>query len=190
MENIISYATELLSSLGIIAGFLVVVLESIIPALPLSVFVALNVLSFGTLTGFLISWIGTIIGCILSFLLFRFFGNKLENKIKSKKRVNKIKEYLNKISFYNLVILFAIPFTPAFLINIASGLSNMKFKKFVIALVIGKVPMIYFWVFIGASLKESITDPAVIAKIVFMVVAAYLVSKVVNKILNIEKNIE
>ena len=189
MENIIAYATNFLTSAGIFAGFLIVLLESIIPVLPLSVFVALNVISFGTVTGFLISWVGTIFGCIISFLLFRFFGLKLEKKIKNKEKVEKFKKYLNKISFYNLVILFAIPFTPAFLINIASGLSKMDIKKFVIALVIGKVPMIYFWAFIGESLNDSLTDPAVLAKIFFMVLVAYLVSKVVNKLLNIEKNI-
>lgn len=46
---------------------------------------------------------------------------------------------------------------------------------------IGKLPMVYFWGFIGKSLLESITDPYTIAQVVFMVLIAYLVSKLANK---------
>ena len=46
---------------------------------------------------------------------------------------------------------------------------------------IGKLPMVYFWGFIGMSLLESITDPYVIAQVIFMVLIAYLVSKLANK---------
>ena len=49
---------------------------------------------------------------------------------------------------------------------------------------IGKLPMVYFWGFIGKSLLESITDPYTIAQIVFMIILAYLVSKVVNKFID------
>ena len=187
MEALINNVIELVTNFGMPFGFLVVVLESIIPVLPLSVFVALNVLSFGNLKGFLISWVGTIIGCVISFCIARFFSKKLDTKVKNNEKVVMFRKKINNISFSQLVILVTIPFTPAFAINIAAGLSKIDFKKFIIALLIGKAPMIYFWCFIGTSLKDSITDPSVIAKIVFMLAIAFLISKVVNKLLNIEK---
>ena len=93
----------------------------------------------------------------------------------------RIKKYINKLSYSNLVILIALPFTPAFAVNIAAGLTDIDAKKFFSALMIGKLPMVYFWGFIGKSLLESITDPYTIAQVVFMVLIAYLVSKVANK---------
>ena len=57
----------------------------------------------------------------------------------------------------------------------------MKPKMYITALVIGKLPMVYFWVFIGKNLEDCLTDISVLAKIMFMVVAAYLVGKVANK---------
>ena len=46
---------------------------------------------------------------------------------------------------------------------------------------IGKIPMVYFWGFIGKSLIESITDPYTLAQIAVMLILAYLASKVANK---------
>lgn len=97
------------------------------------------------------------------------------------KKLKKFKKYINKLSYSNLVILIALPFTPAFAVNIAAGLTDIDAKKFFSALMIGKLPMVYFWGFIGKSLLESITDPYTIAQVVCMVLIAYLVSKVANK---------
>ena len=43
VNNIVEYLTQLLQNGGIIYGVLLILLESIIPALPLGVFVALNI---------------------------------------------------------------------------------------------------------------------------------------------------
>ena len=179
MANFITKIIDIMNNLGWFSGFLSVYLESIIPLVPVSVFIALNILTYKF--GFIITWIATILGCMTSFYISRRFSHYINKKFKDNKKIKDLRRYIDKISFSNLVILFAIPFTPAFAINIASGISSMKPKKFLIALIIGKLPMIYFWGYIGKSLGESITDITVIAKIIFMVVIAYLVSKVANK---------
>ena len=168
ITELIDKITSVMGSMGFISGFLLIILESMIPILPLAVFIALNIMTFGSLFGFLISWIATVIGCMISFTLCR----KLRDKFK---------KYINKLSYSNLVILIALPFTPAFAVNIAAGLTDIDAKKYFSALLIGKLPMVYFWGFIGKSLLESITDPYTIAQVVFMVLIAYLVSKVANK---------
>jgi hypothetical protein len=65
-----------------------------------------------------------------------------------------------------------------------NDLTNYDFKKFLTATLIGKIPMIYFWSFIGASLKESLTDWTILVKIAIMLIATYLVSVVINKFIN------
>ena len=181
ITNIVHFVSSVIGDLGPFFGFFIVFLESIIPVLPLSVFIALNVLTFGSVIAFIISWIGTVVGCICAFYFSRKFSDYINKKFKHNEKVKQFRKFINKISFSNLVILFAIPFTPAFPINIAAGLSNMKPKMYITALVIGKLPMVYFWVFIGKNLEDCLTDISVLAKIIFMVVAAYLVGKVANK---------
>jgi len=179
----------LMTSYGFIFGTLLIILESILPVLPLSVFITLNVASYGEILGILISWSATIIGCSLSFFLFRkVFSKKLYKFIKNKdmKKLDSIMKQISKINFSNLTILIAIPFSPAFLINIAAGLSKISYKKFLSSLVIGKLIMVYFWGYIGKSLLESLTDISVLIRIIVLLSMALLVSKFVEKRLNIK----
>ena len=184
IDCFVTTSTTLLSNYGPLAGFLLIVLESIIPALPLSVFITLNMVSYGPVLGFLISWSATIVGCMLSFSVFRyFFRDRLYKLVKRKKwkKINAVMKSISNITFSNLVILIAIPFSPAFLINVAAGLSKIKVKSFFIALVLGKLVMVYFWGYIGTSLLESLTDITVIFKISFLLIIAYALSKIVEK---------
>lgn len=181
ITEIVEYLTNLMNSFGIISGFLLIILESIVPILPLAVFIALNVISFGPVLGFIVSWIATVIGCMLSFFVCRKLREKFEKKYKSNEKINKFKKYIGKISYSNLVLLLAMPFTPAFAINIGAGLSGIDCKKYFSALMIGKLPMVYFWGFIGKSFLESISDPYTIMQIIVMLILAYLASKVINK---------
>ena len=64
ISQTVSVVTEWMSNFGFLSGFFLVVLESMIPVLPLGVFVALNVITFGSFFGFLISWVATITGCM------------------------------------------------------------------------------------------------------------------------------
>lgn len=187
MKNFDIWLTNFLISIGlwgyIISCFLILI-ESIVPALPLSVFITLLFYKFGYLVGFIISYIFTILGCIMSYKIFNSkIKNKFENYIKNKDRkmLNKLVKRINKIKFNNLCLIIAIPFTPAFLINIAAGLTNMNFKKYVYALMIGKVFLIIFWGFIGTSLINSIKNPINLVYIVIMLIICFIISKLVSK---------
>lgn len=182
---------DYLLQVGLVGGFLLIVLESIIPALPLSVFIGLNIITFGKILGYVISYFGTIVGCMLSFITFRYILKNYLYKIFKEKTRIKIEDLMKKmtnIDFNTLVVIIAIPFTPAFLVNIAAGLSNIPIKKYIFALLIGKPFIIYFWGYIGANLLESLKNPIILVKIIVIVLLAYLISKVVEKIINVEKN--
>jgi len=135
-------------------------------------------LVFGNLLGFTISWIATIIGCTISFFLFRKLKTKIFHHEKIKALYPMVEKFGN-ISFEKIVIILAIPFTPAFSINIAAGLSNMSYRKYAFALLISKLFLVYFWGFVGSTLLESITDIGVIVKLMTMVLLAFILSKMV-----------
>lgn len=189
IDNFVNTATDILVGFGPIAGIFMIMIESMLPILPLAVFITLNMVSFGSVFGFLISWLSTIAGCMISFTLFRhFFSNKLYRFIKKKEqdKFASIMKAISNISFSNLVILIAIPFSPAFLINIAAGLSKIKVEKFFLAIIIGKIIMVYFWGYIGTSLLESLTDITILFKIAILLVIAFIMSKIVEKKLKVK----
>jgi len=181
ISNIVDVITNIMSNFGIISGILLIILESMLPILPLGVFVALNVITFGEVLGFIISWISTVIGCMIAFTICRKLKEKYEKKYKNNREINKFRKKIDNLSLSNLVLILAVPFTPAFAINIGAGLSNIDYKRYFIALIIGKLPMVFFWGFIGKSFLESITDIYTIMQIIVLLIIAYLASKIVSK---------
>ncbi len=185
IKNLDGIINTFLLNIGIygpILGCFCILIESIVPILPLFVFITINFLVFGNIFGFLISWLFTVLGCLMSFFLFRKkIKNWFDKKMKEKTRVKKIMNTVNKVKLEQLTSIIAVPFTPAFLVNIAAGLSKMSFKKFLIALCIGKVFLVLFWGFVGTSLVQSLTHPIAFLKVVVLVLLAFITSKFINK---------
>lgn len=187
VNNVIINVVEDLGVYGPILACLLILIESILPFLPLFVFITLNFLAFGNILGWLISWIFTVLGCMLSFMLFRTkVRNFFDRKLRAKDEVNNLMKKIDKMRYKYLVLLMAIPFTPAFLINIAGGLSKISKRKYFLALVVGKIFLVYFWGFIGTSLVQSFKNPIILIRIGVMLLVAYLVSMLVNKRLKID----
>lgn len=179
--------TNFLMNIGIwgyILSCFLILVESIIPILPLSVFITLLFYKFGYFLGFLISYIFTIIGCVISYHIFNSnLRIRLEKYIvkKDKRQLDKIIKSIKNIKFESLCLIIALPFTPAFLVNIAAGLSNIKRKKYILSLLIGKAFLVIFWGFIGTSLINSIKEPINLVIIILLLVLCFIISRAVNK---------
>lgn len=190
MENVYDWIMNFISNIGmysIAVNCLLIIIESIIPPLPLSLFITVLFVNYGPIWGFLISWIFTIIGCVVSFYLFQtIFKKFIDKKIRTHEFANKFLNIIDTIKFNNLVLIIAIPFTPAFLVNIVAGISNMSIKKFLPAIIIGKISLVIFWGYIGTTILESLNNPIVIIKVIILLIAAYVISKVVNKKFNLD----
>ncbi len=194
MFEVFSKLNELLNSfllnLGIYGPILacfLIMFESIVPILPLFVFITINFIYFGPILGFILSWLFTVLGCILSFFLFRkkmrhWFSKKIEKHSKFQKMMKNI----NCLKCEQLTTLIAIPATPAFLVNVCAGLSKITFKKFLVSLSIGKIFLVLFWGIVGTSMIEALTHPIALIKVLILIVSSYICSKIVSKKLNIE----
>ncbi len=188
--NLLKNIVEFIQNSGVLGVFIscgLIGVESILPILPLSVFITIVMLVLGNFWGFIVSWIFTMIGCIMSYFIFKNgLGKKFDHLTEDKELIKKYKKVFKNISLGKLILIVSMPFTPAFVVNIVAGLSKMDFKKFFLAILIGKPSMIYFWGYIGTSLIESIQNPLIIIKIVICMVLSYLVYLVLSKILKIE----
>jgi uncharacterized membrane protein YdjX (TVP38/TMEM64 family) len=195
MEQLINNLIQFLKDISLsyppvvsfIFGFSLIVLESIIPILPLALFIAFNVILFGNVIGFILSWVATICGCLLSYFICRKgFSSKIYRHIDQHGKIEKFVKAIKYIPFSNLVVVMAIPFTPAFSINVGAGLSRMPLKKFLFALIIAKLFIVYFWGFVGTTFVESITDITVLFKLGVIILISYILSKIVLKKFHIE----
>ena len=184
--NFIMNTIDAMGVYGPLLGSLFIVLESIIPPLPLFVFITINFLAFGYVMGFIISWVCTIIGCVISyFLVKKLLRNFVVKKIKNVDLLNRCMHYIENMSLTKITVILAIPFTPAFMMNIAAGLVNMNFKKFFIAILVSKIFSVYFWGFVGTSLVESFQNPSSLITVVVMMLLAYGMSLIIKKVFKV-----
>lgn len=192
LQNIGSVTQSFLLNNGILGIFIscaIIFIESILPCMPLGVFVTGIFYTYGNFYGLLLCWICTCLGCMASYhLCNKYIRNFIENKFikklrkKTQRKIYEVIEYIDGLSISSLTLLVACPFTPAFVLNIAAGLADVDKKKYLTALIVGKPFMIYFFGVIGTSLIESITDPNTIIKVLLMMFVAYGLSKICDKL--------
>ena len=187
LNELINNLLNLLGSWGALLGCVFILFESIIPMLPLSLFITLNFVTFGSIIGFIISWIFTVLGCMMSYYLFKSaVSEKRLNKFKENNTLKKVINVIENMNFTSLVILIAIPFTPAFAVNIAAGICRVPKKKFLLALMLGKISLVYFWGFVGVGLIESLKNPSKLIGVVILIVIVYIISYILSKKLKIK----
>jgi len=187
LNELINNLLNLLGSWGALLGCVFILFESIIPMLPLSLFITLNFMTFGNIIGFIISWIFTVLGCLMSYYLFKSaVSEKRLNKFKENNTLKKVINVIENMNFTSLVTLIAIPFTPAFAVNIAAGICRVPKRKFLLALMLGKISLVYFWGFVGVGLIESLKNPSKLIGVVILIVIVYIISYILSKKLKIK----
>lgn len=170
--------TTYYESLGPIVGVLLPFIEAFLPFLPLVVFVVANASAYGLWWGFLITWVGTVAGSYCVFLLIRYFRDtKLIRKLTSRKKMQKLIQWVDRNGLSPLFVLICLPFTPSVLVNVVAGISNIKKVNYFIVLFAGKFAMILFISYIGYDLRELITNPIKLILSIVAIIALWGVGK-------------
>ncbi|MGG3523769.1 TVP38/TMEM64 family protein [Bacillus pseudomycoides] len=147
-------------ALGPLLGIGLPMVEALIPALPLILFVMANAVAFGFWLGFLYSWLGSILGALIVFSVIRRFGrSRFFSFVNKHPKVRKAMGWIERKGFAPIFILFCFPFTPSALINVVAGLSRISRRQFVLALALGKLVMILILSYIGHDLTSFIHKP-------------------------------
>jgi len=147
-------------ALGPLLGIGLPMVEALIPALPLILFVMENAVAFGFWFGFLYSWLGSVLGALIVFSVIRRFGrSRFFSFVNKHPKVRKAMGWIERKGFAPIFILFCFPFTPSALINVVAGLSRISIRQFVLALALGKLVMILILSYIGHDLTSFIHKP-------------------------------
>ncbi|HHY74485.1 MAG TPA: TVP38/TMEM64 family protein [Bacillus bacterium] len=171
MEHILALLEEY-AALGPIPGILLPMIEAIIPILPLVLFVMANAAAFGLWKGFIISWIGASIGALIVFFLIRKFGRKrFFNFLTRHQKVKKLMNWVERHGFGFIFLMLCFPFSPSSLINVVAGLSRISTYQFILAVLLGKLVMIFTISFIGYDLQALIKQPF---KTIFVLVLMFV----------------
>jgi uncharacterized membrane protein YdjX (TVP38/TMEM64 family) len=146
------------------------------------IFVTFNLLVFGYVLGFILSYICSVLGCLLFYLVVgKLFSKKAQKFYKDKEKLNSLMEKYENLKFETLTTIISMPFTPSIMINLLAALTNMPLKKYMYAEIIAKIFITIFWGFIGCNLIKCFENPKYLIVILIMLLCGYLLSKIVNK---------
>lgn len=182
-------------SFGPIPGILLPLLESFLPFLPLVVFVTANANAFGLWWGFLFSWIGATLGALIVFLLVRRYGEtRVFRFLRKNKQVNRLTKWVDRHGFGPLFILLCFPFTPSAVVNVVAGLSSISIAQYMLAVVTGKMVMIFTISFIGYDIISLVKQPIRTVIVVAIIFVLWFVGKRIeihlNKKMELDQRIE
>ncbi|GLB58839.1 TVP38/TMEM64 family protein [Cytobacillus sp. NCCP-133] len=180
LENIMDIIQEY-RSFGPLPGILLPMLEAFLPLLPLFLFVMANASAFGLWLGFLYSWLGAVAGALIVFLLVRRYGQKrILRFLKKQRQVQKLMKWVEKHGFGPLFILLCFPFTPSAIVNIVAGLSNISIAQYMLAVLTGKMVMVFTISFVGYDIKSLITQPIRTAIVALVIFILWYVGKIIE----------
>ncbi len=122
-------------------------------------------LAFGPLWGPLFASFGAAIGGSLGFFFARIMGHDyVYGRMKNKKYF--IKD--QKFSFSMVFLLSLLPIMPVTIINMGAGLSDMKYRPYIISHVLGVTPRAFAYGFFGSTLFAAGTVKFKIALIIIL----------------------
>lgn len=134
---------EWLASWGVGAYVLSILLNmvnSIIGVIPSFFLTMANVLVFGGIPGFFVSWAGEMAGAIVSYMLYRKGVLKLEEKYLLKNRrllFHRLERMSSLRQFFTVLIARIIPYLPSAMVTVMSVMSHVRFSIYLLATGIG-----------------------------------------------------
>ncbi len=121
LQNLNNLLDSYLHASGLWGGViccLLILVEPLLPFLPMFIFVTINLLVFGYVIGFILSYIFAVLGCLLFYVVVsKLFRNKAYKFYKDKKNLNKLMEKYKNMKFETLTTIISLPFTPGVMIN-------------------------------------------------------------------------
>lgn len=144
-----------LQNLGIWSGVVFVIAYTIRPLIffPASIMTPLSAVLFGPFVGWIYAFIGSNFSATVAFFAARYFGRSF---IKDNQNafIQKYDEKLRTAGFETVLTLRLIPLFPFDFVNYASGLSGISYARYITATLIGVIPGLTAYIFLGGSLTN------------------------------------
>ncbi|MGM7701509.1 TVP38/TMEM64 family protein [Pseudalkalibacillus sp. Hm43] len=154
LDRVVGYV----QSWGIFAPLIsigLMIFQAIAAPIPAFLITATNGLLFGVVWGFVISWIGAMLGAIVSFYLAKRLGyDFVKKKVNETGWLNHLERLNGKYGFWIVLIARLVPVVSFDLISFAAGLAGMKLRTFLVSTGIGMLPATIAYTMLGHDMRN------------------------------------
>ena len=135
---------------------------------------------FGTGLGFILSASGLIIGSVLAYYLAKIYGRAIVEKFVKPKDIEKYDKLLaTDRGTFILFGLFLLPFFPDDVLCFLAGLAKINIYRFLIMVVLGRIPGMYIASVLGNAAMEGIDIKTIVICVIYfaVIIIAYIFRK-------------
>jgi uncharacterized membrane protein YdjX (TVP38/TMEM64 family) len=164
---------RVLEGAGALAPLLFVallVVQAVVAPLPAPALAIVGGYGFGVLEGFFLTWLGSLIGGVISFALSRRFGRGF---VAGSARAARLDRFMEEHGAILIFVLRLIPLVSFDAISYAAGLSSIRFRAFLLATALGMMPGTFAFVYVGGS-GSGLRTWAVLLGLAVLAAGAYV----------------
>ena len=105
--------------------------------------------AFGLLSGWLVGALGSVVAAFISFYISRKGGRSVAMRFVGERGIEFADNWFNRWGVWAVLLGRIAPFIPFDVISYSAGLTQMKFRRFIVPTVIGTLPRAFFYAFLG-----------------------------------------
>lgn len=154
--------------LALIAGF---VLQAAVPVLPALVLTAVTARAYGPIEGFVIVYLGTLLGAAAGYGLGRLLGNTLIRTLVGERTRLKVHEFAERHGTQGVLMVRLMPILSADVMNLVAGAARMGFRPFMLATATGALPVTALVVWLSESSERLLWGMIILSAVVATVAA-------------------
>ncbi|GGR81927.1 TVP38/TMEM64 family protein [Deinococcus sedimenti] len=154
--------------LALVAGF---VLQAVLPVLPAVVLIAVTTRAYGPYEGFLLVYVGTMLGAAAGYGLGRVLGDTLIRTLVGERTRVKVHEFVERHGIQGVLMIRLMPVLSADVMNLVAGAARMEFRPFMLATAAGALPVTALVVWLSESGERLLWGMIILSAVVATVAA-------------------
>lgn len=154
VDHVARFSHHPAAPFAVIGGFLV---GGILIA-PVTILIAVTVLAFGPLLGFLYSFLGMTLSAVLTYGLGHVLGHHLVERLAGS-RLHKLSRRLAQRGLLTMIAVRILPIAPFTVINTVAGASHIRFRDFFLGTIIGELPGLLAVSIFVDQVNETVRNP-------------------------------
>ena len=154
--NLIQVLNELIRSYGASGFFIAMILQAVVAPIPGEVIMMAGGAIFGTLIAGAIGEIGGCVGATICFFIPRKGGRPFVVRIVGRKGLDFADRWFEKYGLWAVFFARLIPLVPVDAVSYGAGLIAISFKSFIIATILGMLPRVFFYAYLGELSAKQI----------------------------------